>query len=53
MGEITDLQSFFFTSWHEMTSAYVITHVALKWEISQPKWNYKEASTGGFFLLQT
>lgn len=43
MGEITDLQGFFFISWYEMTSAYVITHAALKWKISQPKWNYKEA----------
>lgn len=32
-----------------MTSVHAISHVALKWKISQPKWNYLGARAGGLF----
>lgn len=48
MGKVTELQSFFISR-HEMTSVHAINHVALKWKISRPKWNYLGAGAEGLF----
>lgn len=48
MGRVTELQSFFISR-QKMTSVHAINHIALKWQISQPKWNYLGARAGGFF----
>ena len=48
MGRVTELQSFFISR-QKMTSVHAINHGALKWQISQSKWNYLGARAGGFF----
>lgn len=48
MGRVTELQSFFISR-QKMTSVQAINHGALKWQISQSKWNYLGARAGGFF----
>lgn len=47
MGRVTELQSFFISR-QRMTSVHAINHAALKWQISQLKWNYFGAGAEGF-----